>query len=90
MLNAYINAVQNCESYDGGNKLSELLPFIDRLSDNQIEELVKAFNENSQVYDSHGFNGNKSRYYGKGLLHHLRRITNIDYKLSSLGKITKE
>lgn len=90
MLNAYINAVQNCQGYDGCNKLAELLPFIDRLSDNQSEKLIKAFNENSQVYDSYGFNGKTPRYYGDGLLHHLRRFTNIDYKLSSRGKITKE
>lgn len=90
MLNAYISAVKNCQSYDGGNKLSELLPFINSLSDNQIEKLINAFNENSQVYDSYGFNGKKPGYYGDGLLHHLRRITNIDYKLSSRGKILKE
>lgn len=90
MLNAYIKAVQKCQGYDGGNKLAELLPFIDRLSDNQIDKLVKAFNENKEVYNSYGFNGKIPRYYGDGLLHHLRRITNIDYKLSSRGKITKE
>ena len=90
MLNAYINAVQNCQSYDGANKLAELLPFIARLSGSQIEKLAKAFNENSQVSDSYGFNGKKPTYYGDGLVHHLRRITDIDYKLSSHGKITKE
>jgi hypothetical protein len=89
MLNAYINAVQNCQSYDSGTKLAELLPCIDKFSDSQIERIVKAFNENSQVYDCYGFNGKKPRYYGDGLAHHLRRITNVDYKLSSRGKITK-
>lgn len=90
MLNAYINAVKNCQSYDDGNKLSELLPFIDSLSDNQIDKLINAFNENKQIYDSFGFNGKRPTYYGVGLLHHLRRITNISYKLSSRGKILKE
>jgi len=89
MLNAYINAVQKCQSYHVANNLAEILPFIDRLSDNQIEKLIKAFNENSQVYDSFGFNGKNPRSYGDGLLHHLRRIKNIDYKLSSRGKITR-
>jgi hypothetical protein len=52
MLNAYLNAIQECPNYEIGNKLSELLPFIERLTDSQIEKLIKAFNENSQVYDS--------------------------------------
>ncbi len=90
MLNAYINAVQNCQGYDNGNKLSELLPFIDKMPDNQIEKLVQAFNENREVHDSYGFNGKYPNYYGDGLLHHLWRITNIAYKLSSRGKIKKE
>ena len=90
MLNAYIKAVQNCQGYDNGNQLSELLPFIDGLSDNQIEKLISAFNKNSQVRDSYGFNGKKPRYYGDGLLYHLRRLTNIAYKLSPHGEIIKE
>jgi hypothetical protein len=89
MLKAYINAVKNCQSYDSGNKLAELLPFIDKLSKNQIEKLINAFNENSQINDSYGFNGKKPMYYGDGLMHHLQRITNISYKLSSRDKILK-
>jgi hypothetical protein len=90
MLNAYIKAVQNCQGYDNGNKLSELLPFIDRLSDNQIEKLISAFNKNRNVRKSYGFNGKHPRYYGDGLLYHLRRLTNIVYKLSPRGEIIKE
>ena len=89
MINAYINAIRSCQAYDAGNKLSALLPFIDRLSDIQIDQLINAFSENSQLYDCYGFNGKKPRYYGDGLLHHLQRITGIDYKFSSRGKITK-
>ena len=90
MINAYINAVLKCPSYDEGNNLSELLPYIDSLSDSQIDKMINAFNENSQVYDCYGFNGKKPTFYGEGLLHHLRRITGNDYKLSNRGKITKE
>jgi len=90
MLNAYIKAVQNCQTYDNGNQLSELLPSIDRLSDNQIEKLISAFNKNDQVRDSFGFNGRKPRYYGDGLSYHLRRLTNIIYKLSPHGEIIRE
>lgn len=90
MLNAYINAIQNCPNYDSGNKLSELLPSIDSLTDSQIEKLLKAFNENSQVSDSYGFNGKDTKHYGDGLLYHLRRITNVNFKLSSQGKVIKD
>ena len=89
MVNAYISSIQNCSNYDSANKLAELLPFLDRLSEPQIEKLVKAFNENSQVHASYGFNGKNPRYYGDGLVYHLRRITNSDFKLSSRGKIIK-
>lgn len=89
MVNAYISAIQNCSNYDGANKLAELLPFLERLSETQIEKLLKAFNENGQVYDSYGFNGKNPRYYGDGLVYHLRRITNIDFKLSSRDKIIR-
>lgn len=89
MLNAYINAIKECTNYDHSNKLSELLPFIERLTDSQIENLIEAFNENSQVYDSYGFNGENPKYYGDGLLCHLKRITKIDFKLSSRNKIIK-
>ncbi|MEK7224855.1 MAG: toll/interleukin-1 receptor domain-containing protein, partial [Bacteroidota bacterium] len=90
MLNAYINAVRDCELYDNSNKLSELLSFIDRLSDNQIEQLILAFNENSQVSQSFGFNGKKPNYYGTGLLYHLQRITKVKYKFSDQDKIIRE
>ena len=61
MLNAYIKAVGNCVSYDQGNQLSEILPSIDNLSDQQVDGLMSAFNKNGQLRDSYGFNGKKPR-----------------------------
>ena len=90
MLNAYIKAVQTCESYDQGNKLSEVLPRIDKLSEQQAGSLMSAFNENGQVRDSYGFNGKNSRYYGAGLASHLSRLTGQTYRLSRFGKIEIE
>lgn len=89
MLNAYINAIQECPNYDSSNKLSELLPFIERLTESQVEKLIKAFNENGQVHDSYGFNGKNPRHYGDGLPYHLKRLTNIDFKLSARDKIIR-
>jgi hypothetical protein len=89
MIDTFIGAVKFCEGFENSNKLSELLPYIERLSDSQIDSLIEAYNENSQVYDSFGFNGRKSRYYGEGLVHHLKRITGIDYTLNSRKKIER-
>lgn len=89
MLNVYINAIQKCSNYVSSNELSKLLPFIEKLTESQVEKLINAFNENSQVYDSYGFNGKKPGNYGYGLPHHLKRITNNDFKLSAQGKIIR-
>ena len=87
MINAYINAVQNCRSFDQGNLLSEILPGIDKLSDRQANDLVAAFNDNGQVRSSFGFNGEKPRLFGRGLVFHLIRLTGKKYRYSSSGKI---
>ncbi|HAB54685.1 MAG TPA: TIR domain-containing protein [Ignavibacteriales bacterium] len=87
MLNAYIKAVENCSSYDNGNTLSEILPCIDKLSNQQAIRLISVFNENGQVRDCFGFNGKKPSYYGEGLMSHLSRLTGQTYSLSQSGKI---
>ena len=89
MVNAYINAIRDCLNFDNANKLAELLPLLDRLSETQIEKIQKAFNENGQVHDSYGFNGKNPRYFGDGLAYHLRRITKVDFRISSHGKIVR-
>jgi hypothetical protein len=87
MVNAYITAIQNCQQYEVGNNLSKLLAFIDKLSDHQVEKIITAFNENSQIRDSYGFNGKRPRYYGDGLVGHLQRLTNKSYKLTSKDRL---
>ena len=80
MLNAYIRAVTRCTSWDQGNTLSsEILPYIDKLSNQQLNILVTAYNENSELRGSFGFNGKQPSYYGEGLVFHLRRLTGRDY-----------
>ena len=46
---SYILAVSKAGSFDRANYLSKFLTRIDELSHQQAEDLVKAFNENSQV-----------------------------------------
>jgi hypothetical protein len=81
MLNAYIAAVKNCGSWDRGNKLAEILPNLTKLSGNQRLDLIAAFNQNSEVRGSFGFNGRNPFNYGEGLVHHLNRLTGIDHSL---------
>jgi len=87
MLNTYIRAVTHCSSWEQGNTLSEILPYIDKLSNQQLNILVAAYNENSELRGSFGFNGNQPRYYGEGLEFHLRRLTGKAYTVSQAGKI---
>jgi len=87
MLNAYINTVENCLGYEQGNTLSEILPYINKLSNQQANRLISAFNENGQVRDSFGFNGKMPHRYGDGLPSHLSRLTGQTYRLSRHGKI---
>lgn len=87
MFNAYIKAVEKCNSFDEANKLSEILPSIKKLSDRQVRNLISAFNENYQVRWSHGFNGAKPQNYGNGLVYHLNRLTEKEYELTYNGKI---
>lgn len=81
MLNAYIKAVQDCSGFNDGNTLSEILPFIDRLSEQQTHRLIALFRENRQVQSSFGFNGGRPRFYGDGLAYHLSRITGRTYRV---------
>ncbi len=87
MVNAYIRAVQDCGSFEHGNMLAEILPFIDRLSFHQASDLASAFYNNGQVSSSYGFNGNKPNLFGQGLPHHLTRLTGNKYGFSQSGKI---
>lgn len=79
---SYTKAVKRCESYDNGNVISMILPNIEHLTAAEEAELIQAFNENSQVRDSYGFNGNWSSKYGDGLVYHLNRITGRRYHIA--------
>jgi hypothetical protein len=85
MLDSYIQAVRNCESYEQGNSLAEILPSVSRLSDKQVEDLINTFDNNSQVRTCFGFSGAKPHLY-KGLAHHLNRLTGHNY-VAWKGKI---
>lgn len=85
MIDAFIGAAQRCSSFEHGNTLAEALPYIERLSEQQAERLVVAFNENAQLQGSFGFNGTKPHLYGGGLARYLSRLTGREYRCSGVG-----
>ena len=67
MLSAYIRALGKCPSFDMGNTLSRILPSIELASEEQVDEMIDAFNKNGELQGSYGFRGSKAAYYGGGL-----------------------
>jgi hypothetical protein len=74
MLSAYLLAIKECRSFDMGNMQSKVLDAITAMSPSQIDDLVAAYNGNSELRGSFGFNGTKPYSYGGGLVDHLHRL----------------
>ncbi len=83
MLGAYIRAMKDCPSFDAGNTLSAALPSISRLTPLQIDDIIAAYNGNSELRGSFGFNGTKPFSWGQGLLPHLHRLDSRRFEMSS-------
>lgn len=81
-VDAFIKKVAGANSYDHANSLARYLPMIDQLSPDQEQELVKAFNTNSQVYDAYGFK--------PGIVDHLKRWTGKNYRIEGGRYSTKQ
>lgn len=74
MFSAYVQAMRKCSSWDIGNVLARVLPAIEAATEQQIDDLIAANNNNTEVRYSFGFRGNKSSQYGEGLISHLHRL----------------
>jgi TIR domain len=85
MLEAYISTVEKCSSFEHGNVLAQALPHIATLTEEQAERFYTAFNINSELRGSFGFNGTYVRAYGRGLAFHLERMTGQQYIMSPDG-----
>jgi len=90
MLDAYIEALPRCMNFDEGNNLAKVLPTIDRLSTEQADRLMSAFNEDSQLRGSFGFNGQKPSIFGDGLAVHLTRASGQRYVMNSEGRVERK
>jgi len=89
MLDSYIAGLTKCKNFEEGITLARVLPSIEQLSDRQAEKMVTAFNNDSQLRGSWGFNGAKPSLYGKGLPYHLKRLTGIEYVIDSSGELRR-
>jgi len=88
MLSAYMRALGNCGSFDEGNVLSRILPSIASMTEKQVDDVIEAVNDNSQLRGSFGFNGSKPMTWGSGLLPHLHRWGARRYDMNGAGFIT--
>lgn len=86
-LAAYIHALRNCPSWDSANTLSKILPAIQRLTPEQIDEFVAAYNETSELRGGWGFNGTRPSMFGHGLVHYLNIRGNRRFKFGKDGLI---
>ena len=100
MIDPYLSAVKECQSYNVANKLSQLLSSIEILSEYQKEGLFFAFNNNIEINQSYGFKGEYGWNNGKSLAYELNRLSSesqfayqmykeISPKLSRLVKVQK-
>ena len=75
MVDAYVEAMKNCSSFDNANKLAEVPTEIKDCSETQVQSMLEAYNENTEISHAFGFNGTKQFHYGPGLAYHLKWIT---------------
>lgn len=80
MLDAYAAALASCTSFDTGNILAEMLPYLGPLSEESAQQLITAYQRNNELRGSYGFNGKRPSKFGIGLYRHLSRIMNKPYR----------
>jgi hypothetical protein len=90
MFSAYVGALRKCPSWDSGNTLAKALPGLERLETSQLDELVAAYNETSELRGSFGFRGGRPVSYGPGLVSYLNRLGTRQFRFSPQGLIEPE
>lgn len=76
---SFIQSLNNCSSFSDGNDMAELLNYMDNINEAQAKSMIEAYNYNSQIRSSYGFNGKRPGSYGDGLSAHLKRLTGKDF-----------
>jgi len=90
MLDAYITALPRCRKFEEGITLSKVLRHIEKLTIEQADEMMSAFNKYSDLHGSWGFNGRYPGKYGNGLAPHLSRATGRKYVMTESGDIERK
>jgi hypothetical protein len=80
---AYLRAIRACQSWTDANYLAEYFPLFDTLSEDQIDELIAAYNVSPELAGSFGFDGTKPRLFGKGILHYLNLWSDRNFKFDA-------
>jgi TIR domain len=89
MFSAYVGAVRKCPNWNSGNVLAKALTGIDSLATSQVDALMAAYNETSELRGCFAFNGGNSRLYGPGLVHDMNRVGSQKFRFASDGLIEK-
>jgi hypothetical protein len=87
MFDAYVTALKECPNFDRGNTLAAILSGIEKPTDDQLDALVEAYNSNSELRGSFGFNGTRPAYYGQGLIKYLNDWSERHYLLDDKGHL---
>ena len=87
MFNAYIMALRNCQTWEDGNTLGKVLPWINVATLQQVNDLVSAFNETSKLRGSFAFNGSRSYSYESGLVCYLNKLGSQQFRFAFNGLI---
>lgn len=83
MFEPFVQAMRDCGSFDHGNELGEMLPAFHSLDDDQLQELVDAYNGNNQLYEAYAFNGQRPSSYGDGLIGLLDEFAPRGYEMTT-------
>jgi hypothetical protein len=83
VFSVYVQALRKCRSWPSANMLAEALPGIEKLSGQQMDELVAAYNETSELRGGWGFNGTRPGTYGAGLVSHLNRLGTREFRFTN-------
>lgn len=89
MFTSYVSALRRCPSWSDGNTLALALDGLEQLTDAQVDELVAAYNDTSELRGSFAFHGGKPRLYGPGLIHHINRLGDRTFEFSPAGLIKR-
>ena len=84
LVDVFVDAVSDCPNFASANRLSEILPSIEELTDAQVSRLVSIFNKHEQIRNSYGFNGTRPSEYGDGLPGFLSDLTGRDVPLREI------